>query len=279
MPKLRTLAALLALSTAMPAFAQDATQDASTVVATVNGTDITLGHMIAMRARLPQQYQGLEDQVLYDGILEQLVQQTALGAQADGLSTRGELTIENERRALVAGEVIQRLAADAVTEEQVQAAYDAEYGGVEPTTEYNASHILVETEEEAQALIEELDGGADFAELAIANSTGPSGPSGGELGWFGAGAMVGPFDAAVQEMEVGAVAGPVETQFGWHVIKLNDTREEAVPSLEEVRADIEGQLQIEAIEGLATSAVEDAEMTEAETEIDPAIIRNDALLD
>ena len=276
MLKLRTFAALLALSTAVPAFAQDA----SSVVATVNGTDITLGHMIAMRSRLPEQYQGLEDQVLFDGILEQLVQQTALEAQADGLSTRGELTMENERRALIASEVIQRLAADAVTQEQVQAAYDAQYGSVEPTTEYNASHILVETEDEAQALIDQLNNDdADFAQLAMANSTGPSGPSGGELGWFGAGAMVGPFDAAVQDMDVGEVAGPVQTQFGWHVIKLNETRNQSAPSLDEVRPEIEAQLQVEAIEGLANSAVENAEMTESDVEFDPAIIRNDSLLD
>ena len=275
MLKLRTITAALALSVALPVHAQDA----STVVATVNGTDITLGHMIAMRSRLPQQYQGLEDQVLFDGILEQLVQQTALGAQADGLSTRGELTIENERRALIASEVIQRLAADAVTEEQVQAAYRAEFGSAEPSTQFNASHILVETEEEAQALIEQLNDGGDFRELAIANSTGPSGPSGGELGWFGAGAMVGPFDAAVQEMTVGEVAGPVETQFGWHVIKLNDTREESAPPLDQVRAEIESQLQIEAIESLAANAVEDAEMSEAEVQIDPSLIRDDTLLD
>ena len=279
MLRLRTLTAATAIALAGSAFAQDSGQSADTVVATVNGTDITLGHMIALRARLPQQYQTLDDQVLFDGILEQLTQQTALTDQADGLSKRGELTIENERRALLAAEVIERLAADAVTEEQLQAAYDAEFGDVPPATEYNASHILVETEEEAQTLIEELEGGADFAELAMQNSTGPSGPSGGELGWFGPGAMVGPFDEAVQAMEVGAIAGPVQTQFGWHVIKLNDAREQSAPTLDEVRADLETELRRQAVEGLAASAVEDAEVTRSETAFDPAIIRDDALLD
>ena len=113
MTKLASVAAAALMALALPAGAQDA----STVVATVNETDITLGHMLAMRERLPQQYQSLDDQTLYDGILEQLIQQTALGDQADGLSARGALAIENERRALLASEVIQRLASSAVTDE------------------------------------------------------------------------------------------------------------------------------------------------------------------
>ena len=275
MTKLGTMTAVALIAFGLPAVAQDA----STVVATVNGTDITLGHMVAMRERLPQQYQSLDDQTLFDGVLEQLIQQTALGDQADGLSRRGELVVENERRALIASEVIQRLAADAVTEEQVQELYDAEYGGTDPSVEYNASHILVDSESAAQDLIERLNAGEDFAELARAESTGPSGPSGGELGWFGPGAMVEPFQNAVQDMEPGEVAGPVQTQFGWHVIKLNETREQTPPPLDEVRGEIEGQLQMQAVENIASSAVEDAEVTRPETQIDPSAIRNEELLD
>ena len=275
MTKLGTMTVAAFMAFGMPAFAQDA----STVVATVNGTDITLGHMVAMRERLPQQYQSLDDQALFDGILEQLIQQTALGDQSDGLSRRGELVIENERRALAASEIIQRLSADAVTEGQVMEIYESEYGGAEPSVEYNASHILVDSESAAQDLIERLNAGEDFAELARAESTGPSGPSGGELGWFGPGAMVQPFEEAVQDLEPGEVSDPVETQFGWHVIKLNETREQTPPPLDEVRGEIEGQLQMQAVESIVSSAVEDAEVTRPETEIDPAAIRNDSLLD
>ena len=275
MTKLGTMTVAALMACGLPAFAQDA----STVVATVNGTDITLGHMVAMRERLPEQYQALDDQTLFEGVLEQLIQQTALGDQADGLSRRGELVIENERRALVASEVVQRLSADAVTEGQVMEMYEAEYGGTEPSTEYNASHILVESESEAQALIERLNAGEDFAELARAESTGPSAPSGGNLGWFGPGAMVQPFDEAVQDMEAGEVAGPVQTEFGWHVIKLNETREQTPPPLDEVRGEIEGRIQMQAVESIVSSAIEDAEVNRPQTQIDPATIRNDSLLD
>ena len=76
-------------------------------------------------------------------------------------------------------------------------------------------------DDEAKAIVEELKGGADFAATAREKSTGPSGPGGGSLGWFGAGAMVPEFETAVAAMEAGDISDPVQTQFGWHVIKLN----------------------------------------------------------
>lgn len=276
MSKLKVFAAVCALSAGLSQ--PLAAQDADTVVATVNGTDITLGHMIAMRERLPAQYQQLDDQTLFDGILEQLVQQSALADGADSLSRRGELVLENERRAIAASEAIESLAADAVTDEAIQAAYDEAYRGADPATEYNASHILVETEEEAQALIEEIESGADFAEVARENSTGPSGPSGGELGWFTAGQMVPAFDEAVQGMRAGELAGPVQTEFGWHVIKLNDTREKDAPSLDEVRDELTAVVQEQAVGDMVAEATDAAKIERSADGLDPSVLRDDSLL-
>ena len=139
---------------------------ADTVVATVNGTEITLGHMLVLRQRLPQQYQQLPPEVLFDGILDQLVQQTLLGEQTETLSSASQYILDNESRALKASEELQGVVAAAMTDEALQEAYNRLYGEVDPETEYNASHILVETEEEAAALVTDLEGGADFAELA-----------------------------------------------------------------------------------------------------------------
>ena len=255
-------------------------QSASDVVATVDGTEITLGHMIALRERLPDQYQQLEDDVLFDAILQQLIDQTALSLQNTSATQRTEILLENERRTLLASEMVQQTADGAVTDEALQAVYDANYGEAEPTPEFNASHILVETEEEAQTLLEDLDGGADFAELAMEKSTGPSGPSGGELGWFGPGQMVPTFDEAVQAMNAGDVAGPVQTDFGWHVIKLNDTRQKDAPSLDDVRAQLVEQVQQEAVAKLVADTTAAAEIVkDAADGIDASLIRNDALLD
>lgn len=277
MQKPLTFLAAIAVSAslAFPAVAQDS-PSIDTVVATVNGTDITLGHMIIARASLPQQYQQLPDEVLFNGILDQLVQQAALADTYDGdLPARVRLSLENETRSLTAGEVIERNMAMPLSEEDVAAAYDEQYANAEAGDEYNASHILVETEEEAKSIKEELDGGADFAALAREKSTGPSGPGGGSLGWFGPGMMVPSFEAAVVELEPGAISNPVQTQFGWHVIKLNETRKTEAPSLESVREELELQLRQTrvqtAIEDVTAAATVDRAGAEG---LDPALLKN-----
>ena len=229
----------LAAQETAPAEPADPTQ----VVATVGDTEITVGHMIVAWASLPEQYQSLPDEVLFQGILDQLIQQTALQQQFTGdLPARVELQLENERRSLVAGEAINGIMESPLDDADVQAAYDEEYGNAEQGQEYNASHILVDTEEEAQAIVEEVNAGGDFAAVAREKSTGPSGPNGGQLGWFGAGAMVPEFEAAVVALEPGAVSAPVQTQFGWHVIKLNEVRVQEAPALEDVRGELEMQI-------------------------------------
>ncbi|MBY5971728.1 peptidyl-prolyl cis-trans isomerase [Ferrimonas balearica] len=132
---------------------------------------------------------------------------------------------------------------ETLTDERIQAAYDEAYpDDASGPVEYHAAHILVETEEEAQAIIEQLDGGAEFAQLARDESTGPSGPNGGDLGWFTPDRMVAEFSQAVEAMEPGEVSAPVQTQFGWHVIKLEETRQRK-PSLDEVRQELTAELQ------------------------------------
>ena len=272
-------AGAVALFLALPVQAQD-TLTADSVVATVNGTEITLGHMLMVRASLPEQYQSLPDDVLWDGILDQIVQQTVLGDQIDGDdSRRVALALENERRSLLAAEAVEGIVDEAVTDETVQAAYEAQYLQGEPGEEYNASHILVETEEEAAALVTTLREGADFAEAARENSTGPSGPNGGSLGWFGAGQMVPEFETAVMDMEVGAISDPVQTQFGWHVITLNDKRTLEAPTLDAVRAEIEAQISQEAVARRIDELTSGAEITRtAKDDVDVSVLSNIGLL-
>jgi len=258
-----------------------AAQDADTVVATVNGTEITIGHMIVARSTLPQQYQQLPNDVLFEGILSQLIDQTLLAQSFEGdLPKRTTLSIENETRSLTAAEVIEGVLATAMTEEAIQAAYAETIEEFVTSEEYNAAHILVETEEEALAVIAELEAGADFAAAAREQSTGPSGPNGGDLGWFGAGAMVPSFEAAVIALEVGAVSAPVQTQFGWHVIKLIDTRKTDAPALDDIRNEIMSDLQAAAVasrvESLAETATIDQTLAEG---IDPAILQDLTLVE
>ncbi|MBC7164122.1 MAG: peptidylprolyl isomerase [Roseovarius sp.] len=240
--------AVATLALGAPAMAQDAPSRDS-VMATVGETEITLGHILALRASLPEQYNQLPPEVLFRGVLDQLVQQSLLMQALEGTpSPLAQLRLDNERRAILAAEVVTRVAGEAVTDAALQAAYDAEFAGDEEETEYRAAHILVETEEEAARLAAEIEGGANFAALAQEHSIGPSGPSGGELGWFSEGMMVQEFFDAASALEVGAVSGPVQTQFGWHVIKLEETRIKERPTLDEVRPELTETLQRQALE-------------------------------
>ncbi len=282
------LIAGLALS--VPAFAQDAAApetggyDASTVVATVNGTDITLGHVVVMLNRLPEQYQSVPDAALMGMIVEQLIDQTLL---ADSLSTdvaddplSVKLHLENERRGNLALQALNAKIADAVTPEAVQAAYDAAIAGFEPATEYRAAHILVETEEEANDLRAQIEGGADFAALATEHSQDPgSGANGGSLGWFGLGQMVPEFEAAVTALEPGAVSQPVQTQFGWHIIRLDETRKTTPPPLEAVRAEVENQVRQEAVQAEIAALRAEASIEVVENAVAPEAIRDPAVLE
>jgi peptidyl-prolyl cis-trans isomerase C len=240
---LKTLPVLaLVCLMALPVTAQDA-PTADTVIATVDGTEITLGHMIVARASLAGQYSDYPDDELFDGILDQLIQQTLLAQSVTtDLPDRVTLSLENERRSLIAGEAVESALTAALNEAAIKELYDANYANADAGEEFDASHILVETEEEAIAVKAMLDDGADFAETAKEKSTGPSGPGGGSLGWFGTGAMVPAFEAAAVALEVGAVSDPVQTQFGWHVILREDTRDSAPPPLDSVRDVLKQQI-------------------------------------
>lgn len=255
------------LSLTGTAVAQDAPEttafDAGTVLATVNGVDITLGHAIVMRDRLPEQYQSLPDDVLMDGIIDQLVDQTLLseqeseGPETDPLEVR--LHLENERRGTLAARFVADRVGVAVDEAAIEEAYAERVEAFEPGKEFEAAHILVATEAEAADVIAQIEAGADFAELARTESTDPgSAPQGGALGWFGPGQMVPEFEAAVASMELGAISAPVQTQFGWHVVKLIETRETTPPSLAELRPELETALRQaklqEEIDGLRAQA-------------------------
>lgn len=273
------MATVLACGLSLPAMAQEqATAD--TVIATVGDVEITAGHLASLRAQLPEQYQAMPDSQLYEGLLDQLVQQTALAAQLEEPSDTVRRILENEQRALYASVVIQAIAAAAVTEEKLRAAYETEYANAAPTPEYNASHILVDDEAAATEIAELLKGDADFAELAKARSTGPSGPSGGELGWFGPGMMVPQFEEAVVALEPGQVSAPVQTQFGWHVIKLNDSRVQSAASFESVQGELAEKIQTDAVQARIAEAMEATTITKKSIEdVDPAFLSNPALFD
>ena len=161
--------------------------------------------------------------------------------------------IELQRIGALARAVVGKLSADIeVSEEEILAVY-AEQIKLAPGTQYKASHILVQSQGEAIEIIQELIGGADFAELAIQRSSGPSAPNGGDLPWFTPDQMPAQFAKAVAMMEDGRyTTDPVQTEFGWHVILRQGTRPAEPPTLEGARENIVAMVRSEKLRAKIT---------------------------
>jgi peptidyl-prolyl cis-trans isomerase C len=217
-------------------------------VSTINGADIdssVLDFYIESRTQRPAAQASADER---SALLKELEDIYLLSTQnsADELKNdpRVQAQIELQTRSLlaqnVASQVIQNME---ITDEDIQAEYEQQ-ADMAPQTQYKARHILVESQGEAAAIIDELDGGADFETLAKERSTGPSGPNGGDLGWFSPNQMVAPFSAAVQSMEDGQYSdNPVQTDFGWHVILRESSRQSEPPPLDSVRDTVRQAIQ------------------------------------
>ena len=255
-------------------------QSAQTVVATINGKNLTLGNMIAAYHNLPEQYRQLSTDLLFEGVLTQLIQQEVLAQSYVGdPSPAIELTLQNDKRALLAAEVIESQVNVNISDDEIKAKYDEEYSNKPREKEYNAAHILLESENDAQQVISDLDAGMEFETLAKERSTGPSGPDGGSLGWFGRGQMVPEFETAVMALNTGEVSVPIQTQFGWHVIRLNETRLKPTPSLDDVRETITVELQRAEIDTHIERLMNSVEIIRPDlSSIDPSVLSQVELL-
>jgi peptidyl-prolyl cis-trans isomerase C len=208
-------------------------------VARVNGSNITEAEIAFAEAEVGAEIAGLPGEARRRVLLEYLVEAHlfAEAAQKSRLGTGKEF---EERLAYyklraLRDSFYEKRVRDAVTEAQARAAYNEQIAKMAPEPEVRARHILVKSEAEAKELIKQLKGGADFFELAKKNSTGPSADSGGDLGYFARGQMVKPFEDAAFALKPGELSGPVQTEFGWHVIKVEDKRNHPVPTFDEVK--------------------------------------------
>ena len=235
------------------------------VVATVNGTKIMRSDVTQAYGQLPDQYKQVPFEQIFPALLDSLID-TKLAAGAarkakidETPAFKAELQGFTER--LLGSTLIQREVETKVTDAAVKARYDEvtkEMGG---KSEIHARHILLKTEDEAKAVIKELAGGADFAETAKKKSTGPSGPNGGDLGYFGQGQMVPEFEKAAFALDKGGMTdAPVQTQFGWHVIKVEDKRTKQPPTFAEMEPQIRQSMMREAGAAFTQGLREDAKI-------------------
>ena len=197
------------------------------VIATVNGQPITSSELdVYSGQRKPPNNTpeaNSEEVIMKELVSLELMRQESI---SKGLDKQPMViaTIDQQERTALAGAAIQDFLANSpITDDDAKKIYDEQMG--KATSEFNARHILVKEQDEAVAIIDLLDKGGDFSELAKEKSTGPSGASGGELGWFNESQMVKPFSEAAAQLEKGQYTKtPVQTQFGWHVIILDDSR-------------------------------------------------------
>ena len=209
------------------------------VLATVNGTAITEDVFDIYSKTRRSQQTGAEDEESKEAILNELISLELMRQEGEkkGLASQPvvvALIDQQKRSAIASANISEFMKANKASDEDARKVYDEKMAT--PGDEYKARHILLKTREDAAAVIAALEGGADFSELAKEKSTGPSGKNGGELGWFSPGQMVKPFSDAAAALEVGSYTKePVETQFGWHVIILDDKRAITPPPFEDVR--------------------------------------------
>lgn len=238
------LALMMLFAPMPPALAED---DPDRVVARANGIEITAGDIALALGDPALQLRELSEQQRAETVIRYLVD-LRLGARAAAEARIGESEefarqLAYLREKMLLEEYMQREIDAVVTEEAARELYETTTAGVEPEEEVRARHILVEAEEEARAVLARLDAGESFEDLASELSQDPgSARRGGDLGYFTQGRMVAPFADAAFALEPGEVSEPVETQFGWHVIKLEDRRATELPSFEDMRGQIENFL-------------------------------------
>lgn len=232
--RMMTLAAVMAGALALPALAQ--------TVATVDGKIITQDELKLAESQLsgqisPQLQGPARDTYVLDYLID--LQLVANKAEADKVETTPEFQNELHllKNKLLMQSVMAKLQKTAVTPAAIQAAYDSVKAKQPPQEEIHARHILVKTEAEAEAVEKRLKAGESFVKVATAVSIDKSAP-GGDLGWFTKDKMVPAFSAAAFKLKPGEVSAPVHTQFGWHVIKLEGTRNKPFPPLDQVKAQV-----------------------------------------
>lgn len=240
------------LLTGLIAAAPIQAQEQKIKVAEVNGEAIFLEEVMKIAEQLPADIRQQPLPNYFDRIVDDVIDSRLAAAAGNdaGLTNNPEVLAQMSiaaQRVLAEAYITTELR-KVVTEEEVQKAYQLFISDESAREEIKARHILVASEAEAKAIIAELNSGADFVSLAKEKSTGPSGPNGGDLGYFARGAMVPSFENAAFALSVGSHSSePVQTQFGWHIIKLEDKKTAEAPPIETLRGQLQANLANQAL--------------------------------
>lgn len=231
------------LGLALLAFGAPARAADSDVVAKVGKESITVGDLNLAAADLGEQFGKLPPEQRRLAVLSAVIDIKSLAQQAEKARIQDDPAVKTRiaflRERALHNAYFQKQAVSAIKDDELKQRYDREVAKLKPVEELHARHILVKTREEADGVIRDLKAGGDFLALAKAHSSGPSGPEGGDLGFFGPGQMVPAFEKAAYALDVGKYTEtPVETQFGWHVIQVLEKRAQPQPAFDQVKDQI-----------------------------------------
>jgi len=230
--------------TALAALPTIAKEPADKVLANVNGTPITEDDLKLAEMDIGAELGRMPEMQRRRATLEYLIQVRLLStaARRDKLETGDayKKRIDYFRERALRDTYFESKVMNAVTDAEAKDIYQKRIAAMPSGGQIRARHILVKTEAEARDVAELINRGQEFAELAKKKSTGPSGPRGGDLGYFSQGDMVKEFETAAFKLKVGQVSEPVKTKFGWHLIKIEDKRKAA--PFEEVKDQVKTEL-------------------------------------
>jgi peptidyl-prolyl cis-trans isomerase C len=247
------------------------------VIATIDGQPVTEADLQQALKDLDQQFARLPEDQRRAAALSAMIEIRLLAAKAvaDGIDKTPEFQRRMEflRQRTLHSALVETEVAGKITDAEIRARYDQEVAAQPPVNEVHARHILVKTKEEAVDIIKQLDGGADFEKLANEKTNDPSGKtSGGDLGWFGPGQMVPEFEKAAFALNIGEYTKePVQTQFGFHVIKVEDKRAKQPPAFDEVKDQVKSLLLREKYFALVKSVRDAAKVDIADPALKQAV--------
>ena len=245
----------------------------------VNGKVIKFGSAIIAFSKIQQRNVNFDKNTIFSQIVQQLVNEELLSQKIDKENKLTLLALEHEKRSAKAAQMVSKILKNFPNDELVESAYQNLTNELKGSLEYNASHILVKEEDQAKTLRNDISKGKNFEALAKEFSIGPTGKNGGKLNWFDLDSMVPEFSTALMVLSEGDISQPVQTKFGWHLIKLNKTREKKIPEFQKIRAQLVQNLRQKKINDYLNSLNENSEITFVGKNINPNEITNIKLLE
>ena len=255
------------------------TLSADTPFIEVNGKIIKFGSAIIAFSKLQQRNMNFDKNSIFSQIVQQLVNEELLSQKIDKENKLTLLALEHEKRSAKAAQMVSKILKNFPNDELVKSAYQNLTNDFKGSLEYNASHILVKEEGQAKTIRKDISNGKNFEALAKEHSIGPTGKNGGNLDWFDLGSMVPEFSTALMVLSEGDISQPVQTKFGWHLIKLNKTREKKIPEFKEIKAQLVQNLRQKKINDYLKSLTENSEINFVGININPNEITNIKLLE